>query len=1726
MKRVLLFVLLFGAGFAVLWHMRARPDDPKQNPDLISKPAQQGEFSPITVPSGKKEGDTSTIDVSIRGALDFEQRASAPGSTELKQKINLHANNVEPRADNAYDMQGLRIKVYDPATEKLRAEMRSPLSRVQVSMESGSPALSKTEPIKLTDVELTLHEGGPVAPLEFAAPKLDWLLADTSFTSEERVKIRGKGVTADGLGLRAGANTASFELLRDATIRFELERGQTVTLKSGAEGGVAAKTVVRDGLELIDVVATSAARLAVEGAQPMTISADRIHMLGRKTGRVEDPYEILSADAEGNVVADSRGDTFKAQAADFTFTTGGKLKHASLERDVELAAQDDHFFSDHAEFDFDVKGDLERATLTGSPRGDIAVGRYIAAERPDLAQARSQLAGVGPLVVTRVDGDTVDLTGPATLSVAEAGLTLRAADRIVGRDERATKSGRVNASGDVVVDYGPNEIKCDALELSWMLVAGAPTALVSTTGVTTVNGTAPDGRKVATIARGGLGAVVTKEKITITEARDVEITSAEEGGLHAKARLVRDFDWDKRTFQAEGAVTFESAQGNGSAERIEAVSRDEVRMFGTRSKRARYDFARPATDEEGELIAHVEAGEISAQPDRVVARENVTAKVATKDTQVDLESGELDLALEPEDPTNRAAPREFHARAHTNVKSKIVRGEDRAQVACGVLTIDGRVTTQGRGSVSSTNIRASEAVHVDYTGAGSVIGDGDLFTLDDAGLARLSADEGRKVKAKGRFIGNEMPFTLEADWLEIDRDHFAAQGARAKLEPPAKASDAAVVVEPEVSERQQGPGAEPAVLRELRADMMRAENHEISLVGDAHIEGVTLDGEAWKVDAASIRVRGDFSKAKRLETSQIASIDAEGGFHAVLGERMEASGERLRAVPERIRVEGAPAHMTMFDAEWESAWIQYDTANMLLSTDKGALRSRVGTDGMSWSIEYESMQPFDQEQKTILVMRNPRFRFGPDQLFAEWTLFWVDREEWRRSGRRTLNEAMKGEDLRVSTPVDSQRATTPAPRADKSNPFLQMPDIMKAAQNNPLFRVLSEVYIEGNIEVFSEGERNARASAIYLDIADTQGWIQDADVSVDINIRGFRQRLRAKAEWMRIAPTPDGPSLRAEKAEITSCEFDHPHYVIETGDLRITPRKNTSDERVAYGFSTRRNRLRFENGIQIPLPSIAPELNRKGRPLIDRFVLGNSARYGAALRATVNAELGPIGKATGRAIGSVLKIPDVDLDGNWHYNIGILGSRGVLLGMGLDLDAGEKFKLETDFDLIPDRRGDRGLVRVDPDDRSLIRTWFRARSRYTIRDGEWVDLAFSRQSDAAVQSEFFEREYLRYENKDNYLHWRKAQNEWYWNASVKGHLENRREIDELPSAGAYRGRTQIGYAFDNPIYYSARADAGYFRRHDGDPRYYSPFEDGLGNRDVARFDTEHKVEAPFSLGVLAARGTPYLTARGTLWDEGADPESAPSRTALIAGFDATTTFWRRFSGGSVHTISPTIGVHADIISQDSGGELVQLDNIEDPIDGRFIDLGVRSRWWRPDTNERMDLSVRASHGSDLPEGQASGVQPIFVLGDYLTFVDEIPIGMTHDGRYDTRTGNTTYSLTSVGIEPWRKVGFEFGYQRGLSTVDQERLFEAASIAARYRWTPKWEMEAGQSYAIAEGTGVGSNFTLRRLGHDFVTEIEISHRSGEGTAFSLNFQPRITWKRSGLGLLDRWLGLYH
>jgi hypothetical protein len=917
----------------------------------------------------------------------------------------------------------------------------------------------------------------------------------------------------------------------------------------------------------------------------------------------------------------------------------------------------------------------------------------------------------------------------------------------------------------------------------------------------------------------------------------------------------------------------------------------------------------------------------------------------------------------------------------------------------------------------------------------------------------------------------------------------------------------------------------------MTADHMLATPIQALLEGHAHAEGRTSKGEEWTLDAGSVKLIGNFAVAKGGKPPEIESVEAWDGVQAKVGQRASAEGKSLDERGGKVKLEGTeeePAKIAFGPMAMSSKWIEYDVENMLVATDKGEIHPTEGK--VPWTLAYDSLQPFVREDKSILAMRNPVYKSGDDEVRAFWLLCWLDREEWRKSGRKTLSETTGGPELRSETPeIPAEAAAKNKANSEadvKKEKIAKLRADIARFRADPLFKVLSEVYVEGNVELTRRGERTARATSVYLDLVDGRGWVRDADMVQDVDIRGRLQRLRVSAEWMRISADL---SMRADKATLTFCGYDKPHYVVETGDLRMRP--NGADK-WDFDVSATNNALRFENGWAIPLPPLLWAKDEEGNPIIENLAVGKSAKFGASIGAGFNVGLGTIGNGLGGIFAGLLSLPKPSIKGHWRFHADYLGTRGLLLGTGLELHSGDKFHLDSELSLIPDRGQDRGLVRVPEDERSFLRSWFRMRARYSPTKSEWFDLAMSIQSDPGVQAEFFEGDYIRYEQKDNYVHWRKASDEWFFNASVKVLLEDRTDVEELPKVGVFRARAPVGELFGLDLLYTGYVDAGYFRRRVGDPEFYPPFPDmrgpdgfyapdGFGDRDVARIDTDHKVEAPFSFGFAGLRGTPWTELRATAWDRGVDPDTSPSRAAAIAGFDLSSTFWRRY-GRYMNTLTPFASVHGDLASQESDGVPVPFDVTEVPVEGRFLDVGLRTRVWDPHSQKHFDAEVRATHGADLPNGRPDGMLPVQVLGELLTAVGSVPVGITHDGRYDVEHGETVYSRTYFGFRPVRQWDIELGYHRALDPSGN-LLFEATSAGMRYRATEKWELQLGETISQLDDKALATNLVLRRIGHDFVTEIQFGFTAGEGESFGINLTPLITWKPSNLGLLDHWLG---
>ena len=1468
MRKVVFFLLLFGAGLTFLL-MQTRAKKPAQDAHqepLPLPPSNPPHFTEFPVPADKPGALDKPVGVYLAGPMQIHEY-SGEGSTR-KRLYDLRWDDVDTLGESEFDLHHLEILIHDLETDAIKAKLVSPLSRLHIDFVDGKPSIGASDRALLSNVSVTLYEGAPVVPITLAVPLLEWQMSTNRFTSKDRVQIDGAGLKAAGVGLDFDTNAASFRLEHRGVIDLALaEKGQA-TLATRGDGAITVRRL-GDAAQVrpeVEIAAEDGARLNVRGDEPLTVEGSAIHIRGRPSAAEEktaQEFELSSVDADGDALLQGRNDTFQADRAEFVFA-GSKIA---------------------------------RATLTGSPRGLVQIGSYLPETQRKLRTAQAEISGAGPLVVGFEQALQLDLGGPGDLRVEDLALSIHAERSLNGSVDVAQKQGAMFAAGAVEIESQCNTLASDTLALQYALPApGEETVVAVTSGPTHLAGPSADGREIALFASEGLEVDERGGHFGVPIALGVDIDAGAPNDFHAHADEVRDFDWDARTFDAQGSVLYRGARGRGVATRALAHGKDDVDLFGVRGAPARYELLqRAGAAEPKNVTATAEALAIHIGAAALDARGDVKVELSASDRTYHIASGALYLALEPQ-PGPNDRDRAFHALARDNVRTRFDSDQGESTLTCEKLTVDGFARDArelgGGAPVRTSSVRAENDVEIDHRGAGEFKGHGDLFTLDAQNKGRLSAATGRQVRATVQLPGNRLPYAMTAEWIEFDATRVEASQM-----------DTLQIDGTRERESDQEPRASEPSLLEMRADHFMADEELVLLSGNAHARGKTQTDEDWTIDAGTIRIQGHWNEKKKLAIGMVVSFEASGGFDAHFGARAHAQGDRLIGNPRRVRIEGQPGRLELPAAVLESAWIEYELDNMLLASDKGVLRPRLVTPGEpAWSINYASLQPFDQGDTTILVLRDPFIRHGLDEVRAEWMLFWVDREEWRRNGQNVLGTPATGPELRVKEPA-------PEPK----NPEKERTDLFAKFRSNQLARVLGEVYLEGDVEWLESGERRARAASIYLDVVQGHGWLQDADVLVDVPINNVPHRLRAKAKWMRVST--DG-TLRADNAIVTSCEYDQPHYVIETGDLRL---KQTPGKSLGWSVAAHSNALRFENGWAIPLPPLVWEPDEEGNSFVENIVAGSSSRFGRSVGASFNVTLGKAGRGFGNLLGKVLDFGDVPIHGHWKFDVHFLGSRGLLLSPGIVYSVKDRFKLDMTVSGIPDNHADKGLIRVPPDERSLLRTWFRARGRYTLDPQQWFDLALSVQNDPGVQSEFFERDFLNYEEKDNYLHWRKARDQYYFDASAKVLLEDRTDIEELPSIGAFRGRTPITQLFAHDLLYTSQASFAYLRRHNGDPEFYPPFIDGtdaldapttLGDREVARFDTEHRLELPMPLGWAGVRATPFVAARATVWDRGIDPGQTPARAGLFAGIDFATTFWKRYANGSFLPSSPTASLCA------------------------------------------------------------------------------------------------------------------------------------------------------------------------------------------------------------------------
>mgnify|MGYP001202159996 CR=1 FL=1 len=1691
LKRVAMFLALLALGALVLWWIdRGRPRSADGEPatpaldpssPLTPAPKQQGELAPL------ETGKDKTGQFAHSGPVE----AFLKDLDQPDQPLWLHVKALDSRTlgDGSVDLMDVEMQHYDVDERKLTLELRAGRARAK-STRLGE--IDTSAPIPVRDAKLTYHSASRFSPLSIETPQIELNIDLQLASSDEMVSVAGVGFAASGRGLQLDGQTEVLTLSSEPRARFELRGGREAVLEG--RGSLVARSrpelLERLGPEAVSVELLDGGKLTLSGEPPLQVDARSIVLYGR-VERATSNFQPLYAEATGQVHVNSGADGW--------------------------------FESERLVLDFDAKGEPLRAAFDGSPRLELALrGRALADVPPELLVEGEQLTvqgdGAGPLEVFFDEPPRFAFNGPARLVLPALGAEFTCQTRIEGGLDAKGELRDFAVLGDVRGQHEGWLLASERLDVQAFLDAqGRDAVRMSSPGAARLSGTLENGDEVQLTSGANLVVDSSRGNLTVRSASQVvlEQRKGETRTYWARADEVRELDPKALSFLAEGGVEFAAPQGRGRGDRLEVWAIDRAELSGVPDVPARLEATHDGAD-----WGVFEALFIEAQGELVHARGDVKAHVGLDDLEYVLEAPWVVAARRGASEQPETAP-DLELDAGGGVRARLIRGTEETELAGDRFEAHARRTVdeRGRESYEPTLSTVNGDVSFNRRGEWEFGGQGERLELHADRSARLTALPEEQIRLRGTLPANGAKFEMLATQVDFSPERVTALNADTEIEGLGLALG--------------GGDDAPDDARKLRliAGALDCDERSIVLSESVYVGGKTARLEDWDVDCESAVIKLDTRDDPELTQLERAhELVAWGGLSLRMGSMGAARGALLELSNARRSlvisggetVDGeAPALLERGEFLWESPRIELNLETGYLRSEGAVVRPRAQDARDSWTLSFEALEPLPAGDDTIQILRAPVWRSGEVEVRATWALAWVDAAKWRGLGSKSAKRL-------------------PDPDADggaRTKRFFGRVDMSQAQE------WLHEVYLDGEVEYRVGGENQIRAEGVYMDLIDGHGWIVDALLDIVLPIGGRRYKLKLQADWLR--HSLDG-SMETKNAVATTCTHASPHYVFKIGTFSRTPRyveethrnPTTGQYEVTqkldgYEVALEDNAIDFIGPLKLPLPRIAGGQDEKNRfdpnsVSVGSFAMpsfGQDSKLGTFISANFTTEIGPFVKGfhylLNRLFSGSINLPKPEGDTRLHAD---LNSRGLILGAESRFQAKDRYRWTVIFDAIYDTDDDRGLIRVDRDDRDDGRAWLRSRGRYLLGPQEWLDFVISRQTDPGVQSEFFERDYLRFEERETFMHWRRAENENYSSATVETRLEDfRTEVVDQPTVHIFKGRSDVGQLGPLPIVQSSLLSLQNLARFEGDPRYNErPFADGLGDRDVTRVDGSTRYETPWDTGALGVRLTPFVEGRATGWSDNAAEDARAGRAALITGVQASTTFWKRFTSGSRHVWTPTIAYRGDLAYADDGGPVARFDSVDDSIEGRFVDLAMRSRWEHRELASDLDIEVVQTHAESVAAGARDGWLPIVVRSTWLSRLASMPFGVSHDARYDLASGETAYSRTLFGLEPLTGLDLEIGYHRARDTAGLE-LYNAASVGARYAFTRKWEIEGRQTFSARDsGDNLAYAFIVRRIGHDFVFELENSVVAGEGrSSLRFKFTPLFAWRNANPSMLDNW-----
>lgn len=668
--------------------------------------------------------------------------------------------------------------------------------------------------------------------------------------------------------------------------------------------------------------------------------------------------------------------------------------------------------------------------------------------------------------------------------------------------------------------------------------------------------------------------------------------------------------------------------------------------------------------------------------------------------------------------------------------------------------------------------------------------------------------------------------------------------------------------------------------------------------------------------------------------------------------------------------------------------------------------------------------------------------------------------------------------------------------------------------------LIREIRLDGHVEIFGQemelrcerlqdwpAEGRSLATEVVLDLPPGMG-----------GPNGWPLRVTATT----VGENPDG-SLIATDAAISTCLDRPPHYNVFFDELVAEPKEDGDFVWHPSGGWLELGGLPF---LPVPTPDFSAGSNFLG---FRGIVFRSSRRLGNAITPRFG------GRRTWDQGSSSLDWvfePTFSTDRGWPLELRFTGHTRNYEGE-LNL-----FHLNDDG---PDRHAlRRSLARPD-DSRGRLR-WY---NRWFLDNQWWLDANLALTSDALVDPEFFQREWIDNDDAESEIYLRRRGIDTYFDAAAVYRLDDvgftpiegfgkapsapPQSLDVLPalrfndfsSTVASIPTGSLGHRDgSSPLNFAWGAEVGQFRLRDRE--LLASRGGAFGSlpsisRTRGRFWSEAAV--PFDVGGFFLRPGVRLT--GSLWEDDTALAEQDEQLHTETFLEAGVVMEKRFVDGWRHRVLPQIGFRSRTANRDASGPLLDFDGNDLLSDGEVMEFSLRQFFYAPDsTSPWLDVNLLLPWYTDaaelldspiapFPRGpQRAGAGPAelritWTPGSYTESLD----GVRWDARirHDFNRAETEEIFTRILVRPDSSLYYGADYYEVNRTVNDVAI---GSLFGGVRFSEEWAVGFRQSENFDGQAGLRSAWAAQHYGHDFLFEFgyQRSQATGESGIY-FNVSPR-------------------